>query len=578
MATISEILVEINADPRKFKKALKESGVVLSKESKKMLKDVSKVEKSFFNLGNAVKGVALIALGKRALILADRFNVLQIRIRTATAATGDYNIVSEELFRISQATGTQLQTNVAVFQRLALGARDLGKTNEDVLQLVQVVQQLGVIGGSSTAALQAGLLQLSQGLSAGILRAEEFNSVIENLPEVANAIARGFKVTTGQLRNMVLEGKVLSEDVFEALLKQAPEIAKQFAEIPLSLERAIINFETALGKALSELDTSVGATSALAEAVQVLADNADLLILAGGTLATVMGVNLAIGLGKAAIAAGALNISFLALLKNPIAIGIIGGVTALGLLKVATQETKTELEKFKDQIAEIDKLLKKETTTTKDNTRATLKNKEAFDRFILTLKEENALLKKEIEFGKEAATVQRVVNKAKKAGIAINAQLEAEIAQLVKTNFAFKESLKDTEDAVDSLADKLEDRLENAFDNISDDLADVILGLKDFDDVVQSVFANITAAFLSAGIEQALSGIISGVTGVNISGGGGGGVDIGGTIIQAGVSEAISSLGTSKVTLALGRHLSGLLALRAARMPMGVCPGLIPSL
>jgi tape measure domain-containing protein len=204
---------------------------------------------------------------REVLTTADAYNTLQIRIKTATAATGDFARVSNDLFAIAQRTGTQLQTNVEVFQRIALGARDLGRSNQDVLQLVDSVQKLGVIGGSSNEALRAGLTQLGQGLSAGILRAEEFNSVVENIPEVANAIARGLGTTTGQLRQLVLDGKVLSEDVFSALLAQTDSIDNQFANIPLSLGRAVTIAGNNLGKFFSDLDQATETTSNLAGAI-----------------------------------------------------------------------------------------------------------------------------------------------------------------------------------------------------------------------------------------------------------------------------------------------------------------------
>lgn len=215
----------------------------------------------------ALIGLAGAFGAREALRSADAYNTLQVRIKTATRDTGDFIRVNEELFRIAQSTGTQLLTNVEVFQRVALGARDLGRTNEDVLQLVDAVQKLGVIGGSSNAALQAGLLQLGQGLSAGILRAEEFNSIIENIPEVANAIAQGLGTTAGQLRGLVLEGKVLSTDVFEALLKQTGDINERFQEIPLNLDRALTIARNGVSRFLASIDQGLGLTTGLAQGI-----------------------------------------------------------------------------------------------------------------------------------------------------------------------------------------------------------------------------------------------------------------------------------------------------------------------
>ena len=57
-------------------------------------------------------------------------------------------------------------------------------------------------------------------MAGGIVRAEEFNSIIENTPEIARAIAAGMGVSMGQLRQDMLAGKLTSDAVFKALLSQ----------------------------------------------------------------------------------------------------------------------------------------------------------------------------------------------------------------------------------------------------------------------------------------------------------------------------------------------------------------------
>jgi tape measure domain-containing protein len=261
-----------NRETNKFNKSLKETGSVASLAKK------------------ALASLATAFSIRETLRAADAYNTLQVRIKTATRETGDYVKVSKQLFQIAQRTGTELQTNVEVFQRVALGAKDLGRTNQDVLKLVDAVQKLGVIGGSSNAALSAGLLQLGQGLSAGILRAEEFNSIVENIPEVANAIAKGLNTSTGQLRQMVLDGKVLSQDVFKALLGQTDDIDKKFSEIPLNLARAITIAKNAFGQFVARIDKALGLTTGLAQAIVDFTSNA------AAMEAAVIGIGAAIAL------------------------------------------------------------------------------------------------------------------------------------------------------------------------------------------------------------------------------------------------------------------------------------------
>lgn len=221
--------------------------------------------------GRALGGLAIGAGLAQLVQTADRYNALSIRIRTATKDTGDFEKIQRQLIATSAATGTQLESTVDTFQALSRVREDIGATNDQLLTLTTTVQQLGVIGGTSTESLKNGLRQFNQGLAGGIFRAEEFNSIVENIPELAKRLADGFDKTQGQLRQMVIDGELLSEDVFKTLLEQAPEIAEEFENIPLTLDRAFTNLGESIGIAAATLDSSLGITGAFAKSIDGVA-------------------------------------------------------------------------------------------------------------------------------------------------------------------------------------------------------------------------------------------------------------------------------------------------------------------
>jgi len=262
------------------------------------------LSQSFNTLKGAIAAVGVGYLFRQTVSLTDQYNVLDQRVKTATRSTGDYLNVQRELFAITQRNGAQLASTVELFQSLARTAPELNATNSQILTLTNLVQQLGVIGGSTNEQMKNGLLQFSQAMAGGIVRAEEFNSLIENTPELANRIASGLGKTVGQLRNAVLEGEVLSKDVFDALLKQAPEIAQEFEEIPLSVERATTMLANSVARALGLVDDKTTAMQGLAEGIQAVSQRLDALdpesieqvLSVAEVLAAVIGVRLATSL------------------------------------------------------------------------------------------------------------------------------------------------------------------------------------------------------------------------------------------------------------------------------------------
>ena len=177
---LGTLFFRMGADTRGLEKAtrkVKAQTKQMERDVKRTTRTVKGLDASFRLLGTALTLSAGVAIVKTA----DNYNLLQKRIMLATKETDDYMRVSTELNRIAKATGTELGTNVSLFQALARSAGELGATNTDVLKLAQTVNQLGVMSGSTTADMANGMRQFTQSMSGGIVRAEEFNSIIENL-------------------------------------------------------------------------------------------------------------------------------------------------------------------------------------------------------------------------------------------------------------------------------------------------------------------------------------------------------------------------------------------------------------
>lgn len=254
--------------------------VNMDKAAKAMSSDTAKMKKSMDDMEKTMKGVTAVAgglggafvgmqLGRFAgdvLKMGDEYQTLQARIKNATKTTGDFRDVSNDLFKITKDVGGDMKTSVDVFQRMALGAKDLGKSNKEVLKAVRAVEELGVVSGTSTDALKHGLLQFGQGLSSGIFRAEEFNSVVENMPAVAQIIAEGFGMSVGQLRLMIIEGRIASKDVFEIMVEQSAKIHKSFQEMPNTMERSFARLYTSVSQLVGKLDEAAQATRTIADA------------------------------------------------------------------------------------------------------------------------------------------------------------------------------------------------------------------------------------------------------------------------------------------------------------------------
>lgn len=177
----------------------------------------------------AAVATAIGAASREIANQADRVDRLNVRLSRHTSTIGETVGIYSELRDISTATRTSLQDNIALFDRFAAIGPELGKSNEEITAFVEQLVKLGTLSGSSAEEQANALRQLAQGLAAGTLRAEEFNSIVEQAPEILRVVARESGRTFGQLRQDMLDGKITAELLFESIAKGADTTDAQFA-------------------------------------------------------------------------------------------------------------------------------------------------------------------------------------------------------------------------------------------------------------------------------------------------------------------------------------------------------------
>ncbi|KFX81293.1 membrane protein, partial [Ralstonia solanacearum] len=153
--------------------------------------------------------------------------------------------------------------------------RMLGGEQQQALTITESISQALRISGASANETQSALLQFGQALSAGVLRGEEFNSVVENSPRLAQALADGLNVPIGRLRKMAEEGRLTADVVVNALLSQKDKLATEYAQLPATVSQAFERLRNAFGQYVNQVDQATGFTSKLAGALTWLAQNLD---------------------------------------------------------------------------------------------------------------------------------------------------------------------------------------------------------------------------------------------------------------------------------------------------------------
>lgn len=234
----------INAGSISYQLGVDTSG--LNKASKQVTKFQSNTTKSFDKVGSSAKKlgavIGVIITGvtiRNAVKLADSYALLGDRLKSIEGNADKATLRFKQLEAISARTGASLDTTIGGFQKLSFASETVGATSKDMVELTSSFANLGLVSGTSSELMNAAMLQFSQGLVTGTFQAQEFQSVLENVPAIAPEIAAGMGITVEKLIQMKKEGKLVSEEVFRALLARTDEIAKKAADMPVRLDRGV---------------------------------------------------------------------------------------------------------------------------------------------------------------------------------------------------------------------------------------------------------------------------------------------------------------------------------------------------
>lgn len=185
---------------------------------------------------------------------------IQNGIQSFVQASDAYVSTSARLANINDGLQTQVQLQEKIYQaaqrsrsgymdmansvaKLGLLADDAFKNNDEMIRFSELMGKAFTASGASTFERQAGMYQLTQAMAAGKLQGDEFRSIMENAPLLAQAIADFTGKTKGELKEMSAKGTITADIIKNALFKAADDIEKKFKNMPLTFADAMTMFK-----------------------------------------------------------------------------------------------------------------------------------------------------------------------------------------------------------------------------------------------------------------------------------------------------------------------------------------------
>lgn len=151
--------------------------------------------------------------------------------------------LQDMIFQSAQRSrGDYLATSDSV-GKMGLMAGDAFNSGQEIISFMELINKQFKIAGTNAAGIDAAMLQLTQAMGSGVLRGEEYNSILEQAPVIIQNIAKYLNVPKGQLKNMAAEGKITADVVKNAMFYAATDINEKFEAIPKTFRDSVVNMK-----------------------------------------------------------------------------------------------------------------------------------------------------------------------------------------------------------------------------------------------------------------------------------------------------------------------------------------------
>ena len=254
-------------------------------------------------LMNTVRGIvatyATFQTVTSAMDLSDQMTATTARLNLMNDGLQTTQELQEMIYQSAQRARGSYQDTADAVSKLGLMAGDAFSGSSEIVAFMEQINKQFTVAGTETAGIQAAMLQLTQAMGSGVLRGEEYNSVLEQAPNIIQAIADYLEVPKGELKDMAAEGMITAEIVKAAVFAAADETNAKFESMPLTFaqiwtsfeNQALMAFQPVLVK-MNEMANSESfqaftyhANEALVTVADIALDTFDLMVSAGNMVA-----------------------------------------------------------------------------------------------------------------------------------------------------------------------------------------------------------------------------------------------------------------------------------------------------
>lgn len=242
-------------------------------------------------VGNIEKYISMAAVaygGKKLIGESDTWTNNSARLGLITDNLQQQAVLQERIYRSAKASRGAYSDTVDVVAKLGLLAPDAFGSNEEIVKFTELMNKSFKLSGASQQEKTAAMYQLTQAMASGRLQGDEFRSIIENAPMLANAIAEYTGVGREGLKELSSDGAISAEIIKNSLFSVVDDIEEKFNTLPMTFGDIWTNISSdatmafaPVSKRLNEMlngDMGQGLLENIGEALTIIANAVTIII------------------------------------------------------------------------------------------------------------------------------------------------------------------------------------------------------------------------------------------------------------------------------------------------------------
>lgn len=254
---IGKLNVALMAVENQKQKLIRDSDILVDR-MEKQAKEADNIANKMKDIDKNPTGKNLTSFGEKLVILNQGLELLK-KGANAVGKAFDYvdnltqmkarlNLVNDGLqttaelqnmiYRAANDSRGSYEAMANSVAKLGLLAGDAFTSNKEIVAFTDLLNKAFTVSGAGEQEKSSAMYQLTQAMSSGKLQGDEFRSIMENAPMLADAIAKYMGKSKGELKELAAEGAITSDIIKAALFQAGDDINAKFAEMPMTFGQA----------------------------------------------------------------------------------------------------------------------------------------------------------------------------------------------------------------------------------------------------------------------------------------------------------------------------------------------------